>query len=195
MTTCPKCGVVVQEDMSFCQECGTQLIEGAERKEAPRKKLGSLATQQHQQHIKSARGIIMFVAIVTLIFAAYQWYTLSDIIQKFETDLAKLRNDPTMIVDENVVKQNRDIFATAKMQVFGIAITGFIFFGIFFWVPHNPFAACLTALIIYVASHLVDAVLDPTSLQRGIIIKILFVIALTQGVKSGLAYKRLQEKS
>lgn len=52
------------------------------------------------------------------------------------------------------------------------------------WCSKNPFGATLTALIIYATLVTVSAFVDPTSLVRGILLKIIIVMALVKGIRS-----------
>lgn len=59
-------------------------------------------------------------------------------------------------------------------------------FGLWQWSKKNLLPAAITSLVLFVTLHLVDAVADPASLARGILVKVLFVIALAQAIRAGL---------
>lgn len=180
---CPKCHANVPGDQAFCTNCGEPLQEGKTRREIPRSSssspLGSLVDEQHRKHIRGSRIAIMFVAVVTIIFSIIAWINL-------ENEIARINRDPTMVVLEDVVAQNRLIIGATF-------VIGLVFVGLFFWAKKNPFSACLTALIIYLTNIIVALGIDPSSLVRGIIVKIIIIAALANGVKSGLAFRKLKE--
>lgn len=68
-----------------------------------------------------------------------------------------------------------------------------IFFGLWIWGKTAPFAALLTALIVFVSFHLLDAVIDPTSLLRGILVKIIVLVGLSSALKKAYVAKREKE--
>lgn len=68
-----------------------------------------------------------------------------------------------------------------------------IFFGLWLWGRKSPFPALLTALIVFVTFHLLDAVLDPMTLFRGIIVKIMVLVGLSTAVKKAYVAKRQKE--
>lgn len=68
-----------------------------------------------------------------------------------------------------------------------------IFLGLWLWGRKSPFPALLTALIVYVSFHLLDAVLDPMSLFKGIIVKILILVGLSTALKKAYMDKRQRE--
>jgi hypothetical protein len=68
-----------------------------------------------------------------------------------------------------------------------------IFFGLWLWGRKSPFPALLTALIVFVTFHLLDAVLDPMSLLRGIIMKVVIIAGLATALKKAYVAKREKE--
>lgn len=68
-----------------------------------------------------------------------------------------------------------------------------IFFGLWLWGRKSPFPALLTALIVFVSFHLLDAVLDPMALLRGIIVKIVILAGLGSALKNAYVAKRRKE--
>ena len=139
--TCPKCNTEYELGQAFCESCGEQFSKDRARLQVnKRKKIGSLAQEQHKKHIRGARIAIMVVSILTIGLAAFSWHML-------DLEIAKIESDPNMIVQEDVVQQNRLIFAS-------IGGVGLIFFFLFFWAKTNPFGASLTALIILSLIHI-----------------------------------------
>lgn len=175
---CRKCRSVESAEQTYCTNCGEPL-KGAMKTSRTRTSgsgLGSLVDDQHRKHIRRARIAIMFVAVVTLLFAIFKWYML-------EKEIAEVQASSYMVVDQAVVAQNRLIIGVT----FAI---GLIFMSLFFWAKTNPFGAALTALIIYITDLIVSVGLDPKNLARGLLVKIIIIIVLANGVKSGLAYKK-----
>ena len=176
MPACPKCSAPIMEGQAFCESCGEQLKAGVERREAvPR--AGGEITDQHRKHIRSARFAIMVVAIITIIVSIVMWYML-------QRDIDKASGNPLMLINEKIV-------AFQKVAIASTFFVGLLFIGLFFWAKKNPFGASLTALIIYATSILVQAGMEPETLVKGIIIKIIIILALVRGVQAGLAYKKL----
>lgn len=68
-----------------------------------------------------------------------------------------------------------------------------VFFGLWIWGRKSPFPALLTTLVIFVSFHLLDAVLDPASLLRGILIKIVMFVGLVTATKTAYMAKREAE--
>jgi hypothetical protein len=68
-----------------------------------------------------------------------------------------------------------------------------IFFGLWLWGRKSPFPALLTALIVFVSFHLLDAVFDPMAILRGIIVKIIVLTGLGTALKQAYLAKRQKE--
>jgi len=65
-----------------------------------------------------------------------------------------------------------------------LALTA-IHVGLWGWAKSAPYAAAVVALVLFVTVQLANALLDPTSIAKGIIVKILFVVALVKALKAG----------
>ena len=60
-----------------------------------------------------------------------------------------------------------------------------VFIGLFFFAKHQPKLACILALVAFWGLQLYNASQDPDSLTKGVVIKVLFTLALVKGIKSG----------
>lgn len=69
-----------------------------------------------------------------------------------------------------------------------------IFVGLGFWSLKKPFAAIISALVIYLTLQLIGAFADPKSLYQGIIIKVFVIIFLFKGLKSAKDAEALQKE-
>jgi UDP-N-acetylmuramyl pentapeptide phosphotransferase/UDP-N-acetylglucosamine-1-phosphate transferase len=65
--------------------------------------------------------------------------------------------------------------------VVGVAL---IFAGLAFWTKKKPFAALLTALILYGSLLILDAIFEPSSIIKGIILKVAIIVSLISGIRN-----------
>jgi hypothetical protein len=65
------------------------------------------------------------------------------------------------------------------------------FFGIWLWARRMPFPALLTALVLFVAVHALDAIFDPATILRGLLMKIVVIAGLVTALMK--AYRKQQE--
>lgn len=76
---------------------------------------------------------------------------------------------------------------------FGIDFAIALVFGVLaFLTPRRPYAILLGALIFYIAIQLLLAINDPLSLANGVIMKILFIVAMVNGIRSGKEAEELR---
>ena len=82
---------------------------------------------------------------------------------------------------------------TGKELVLGI---GAGLFGIhallYVWAKRQAFPAAIVAFVLFVSVQLLAAVSDPTTAYKGLLIKILFVVALVKAMQAGYEVKRLR---
>jgi Ca2+/Na+ antiporter len=61
------------------------------------------------------------------------------------------------------------------------------------WSYKKPAAAFLTALIFFIVVHVSDAIVEPTQLIKGILLKILVLVALIKGYKDAREYEQMKK--
>lgn len=64
-----------------------------------------------------------------------------------------------------------------------------LFFGLAWWCSYQPFAAAIVGLFLFTGLHLTAAVLDPSSIYKGIIVKVIVIVMLVRAVKAGFEYR------
>ncbi len=78
----------------------------------------------------------------------------------------------------------------------GVAVAlGVVFIILGVIVNRFPVPATIISLILYVGSALGFAALDPSTLARGAIIKIIIVVALIKAIQAALAYEKERQRS
>lgn len=152
--------------MTRCSSCGAEVPNGERFCGAcgyDTHKDDRIATELEPK-LRQARGWILAVGIIYVASALLQVTILSD----------RLRQD--------------DIVFILALNV-GLCL---VHLGLWWWARTAPFAAAVVALVLFVTLQLVEVALDPSSLARGIIIKVLFLVALVQAVRAGVEVQRLR---
>ena len=73
-------------------------------------------------------------------------------------------------------------------------ITSIIYFGLAIWSNKNPFPAILTGFLIYVSLQILSSIIDPSTIIRGIVIKIAFIVAFINGMISAKKSEKLSKE-
>jgi uncharacterized integral membrane protein len=128
--------------------------------------------------LNSARWILIIVGILTILLNTF------------------LLINSQKEVQEVIQQQGEvDISAAGLLLFVRVIYGGFILFGCIFIalglvVYQFPLMAPLTGLILYVLGAIVSGLFDPTSLLKGIILKIIIVVALIKAINEGAYYKK-----
>jgi hypothetical protein len=126
--------------------------------------LGSLAQASRGQQLKSARTTLIAIGALTVV---------------------------VNLIFMVLLPAQLPIAMGFAMSIQGVfVVLGAVFIVCGLLVKQFPVASTLTALVLYIVSALAMAALDPTMLARGIIIKIIIVVALVKAVQAAFAYQR-----
>lgn len=100
------------------------------------------------------------------------------------------------VVQQEGLDGDLGMFTTILRVFYGIAaFLGIVYIILGLLVYRFPLFAPLTGLILYIGSVALFGFLEPTSLMRGIILKIFVVVALFNAVKAGFEYRRVQREA
>jgi hypothetical protein len=120
--------------------------------------------QGYDKHIRQARNAIFTAAIILLINLVVLGFTVSDDYQYFWID----------------------------MIIWGLFILGFVGLGL--WTKKKPYYAIIGALILYSAFIILNAVLDISTLWKGIILKIVIIVLLVKGLSDAKNAQEMKEQ-
>ena len=77
------------------------------------------------------------------------------------------------------------------LSFWGLFVAGFIALG--FWAKKKPYTAIICALILYGMFILINALIDPVAIIKGIIMKIVIVSALIKGLSDAKQAQDMQK--
>lgn len=75
------------------------------------------------------------------------------------------------------------------------ASLGVLFLLFAIWSYRKPAAAFMTALVVFVVAHVATMIADPSYIYKGIILKVLVVVALVKGYKDAREVEKLNEST
>lgn len=153
--------------------------------------LESLAQAARLKKLRTARGLLLFIGILTVAVNAFMFTQIEkQIDEEIDKEIAKVRQQG-MIVDQAKVEEVRSMAVRIARVIEGAAIAlgvVFVFLGIM--VYRYPVPVTVTALILYIGATAVFGLLDPATLASGLIIKIIIVIALIHSLQTAVAYQQ-----
>lgn len=158
--------------------------------------LGNLAQAARAKQLKTARTILYIVGVLTVIVnVGFVIFAEPIVNSQIDRELRDLRQQ-NLEIDEAAVNEYRQQAIQSTRLVNGIAVLiGIVFIVCGAVVYTYPVPATITSLVLYIGAAAVYAVIDPTTLPRGWIIKLLIVIGLFKAVQAALAYEAERKQS
>lgn len=129
-------------------------------------KLGSLAQNARQKHLKSAKSCLFVVAALQFI---------GGIIFTF------------IFLNQPIPQELKSVVYTSLAVIFGAGLA-FLILGLL--VPKFPIPCTVLALILFITLHAIDAIANPASLLQGIILKVIVIVVLVKAIQAAVAYER-----
>lgn len=143
-----------------------------------RKNLGSLSQSARKKQLRLARGILLFVGVLTVAVNAYFVIKADDLVRNLG------------------IPQQFHAEAVRTLQLYnGIALVlGIVFIILGIIVYQFPVPVTITGLVLYVGAAAVFGMIDPSTLKNGILVKILIVAGLASAIKAAIAYEKEQKQ-
>jgi hypothetical protein len=155
-----------------------------------RPKLGSLAQKARGKKLKEARTILFFIGLLTILWNGGFLLAIPHSVEE-TINREIIKQGGFDRVDPVLVEQARN-----ELLITNYAITGlffslgilFVIFGVL--VYRFPLAITVTALVLYLLAAVAMALIDPTALAMGAIVRIIIVVALAKSIQSAYAYEK-----
>ena len=174
--SCPHCGVENPDGSAFCQECGKAVPSSSPTgprvvtdDSVPSTHVGrTVLAGQLRKQAGNAAGALFVVAALH-VAGGVLLYALVRGNQAVEPGLAR------------------------QVLILNIVLAA-VYAGLGFWGRVSPLPAAIVGLVLFVSVMVVNAVLDPSSIVMGIIVKVIVIVVLVKAISSGVKHKRLKEE-
>lgn len=93
-----------------------------------------------------------------------------------------------VIMREPGMRETRNLYIATHVGMFVIHV------GLYLWARKAPLAAAVVSLILFLSLHIANAVMDPTQIYQGILIKVLFIVVLVKAIQAGYEIHRLRNE-
>src|SRR5262249_3181126 len=157
--------------------------------------LGSLAQSARDKQLGRAKGWLIFLGIMTIVVTLFQVFILlpNEIDKHIQSEIgaAKVRGMQLTNLEE----------MRTAMYVFGYIISaavlllGVVYIVLGCFVRSYPLPATITAMILFIVSEILAAVLDPVNIGRGFILKIIIFVVLVKAIGAAAAYEKEKRKN
>ncbi|BBO31727.1 hypothetical protein [Lacipirellula parvula] len=158
--------------------------------------LGSLAQAARGSHLKSARSILIAVGILTIVVNIGLGIFAKNLVDsEIEKELRNasaqgMQVDP-VVLEEFRSSAIRSVWVSAVLW----SLTGVVFIGLGIAVYKYPVPATVAGLVLYIGCFAVGVMLDPASIAKGIIIKVIIVAGLFKAMKAAIESEKEQPAS
>lgn len=194
---CPKCMASVKAGEAFCTACGYALVAKPRDLQEIAKKIEiKQAKQTFQGKIRSGRRTILTCAVLFTIGTVAIWFILNGMLEKQQKEVNGAKGNP-MYDQEKVAEAQKQLDrlpGTIKLITAGNAVLALSFYGLWWWAKSRPLPATLSALILFIAVHMLNVAIDPSTLAQGILIKILILVALIGAVNAAQKYQKMTQQ-
>lgn len=158
--------------------------------------LGSLSQSARSKELKTARGILLFIGVLTVAVNGFFFSQIEkQIEEQFNNELAELHRQGMVVDDAEVQQLKQSAILIAQAILGGAVALGVVFIVFGIMVNKFPVPITVTSLVLYIGATAIFGLIDPTTLLRGIIIKIIIVVALFKSVQAALAYQKEANRS
>jgi membrane-associated HD superfamily phosphohydrolase len=178
---CPHCTVENPPESQFCQSCGKAIATGAPVTPQIVDKQ-DWATTETGKTLQSEELRRISRKAVTALFAVSILQFLGGILIYF---LFK-GNRPYDMTQEEYER-------TLNLTLVVVLGLGVIFALLGFWARKAPLPSAIVGLVLFVSVHLLDALVDPTALVRGWLVKIIVIVVLIKAIQAGLKHRQIQD--
>ena len=165
--------------------------------EQQRAPYGSLAQESRTKQLKSAKGLLWFVGLLTLAVHAFMFVNVESQLDKAVDAELKKHGNSLREVRAQPPEERAEFDAEYAKQlklnklIFGAsAFLGLVFIACALMVQRKPVPATVTGLVLYLGWLAAGLAIDPASVAKGAIIKVLIIVGLISAVKAALAFER-----
>ena len=174
---CPACNAEIQLIDEFCSKCGHALG-------APDRFLSSRSVQ-------SATSAIRLLAVLFAVFGLFMFFAMRDQTQAALQNLSRFADDEVLEPINGVSYTTAELRKRVVWEQRGVLIVNLILCAIMlvlgWWSRSKPLPAILIATAIYVAVQVISAIMDPTTIMQGFIMKAVIIAILVRGIKGALS--------
>lgn len=173
---CPACGAEVELLDEYCGKCGHSL--------------GTPARFLHKHSVKGATAAIYFLAVVFAATGIFMYYAMGDTVEQAYRNLAPFEDNVLLEPLDGVSYTAGELRTQIRWEHRGVLIVNLILAVLMlvlaWWSKRRALAAILVATALFVVVQVAGAIMDPSTLAKGIILKAVIIAVLAKGIKGAL---------
>ncbi len=152
--------------------------------------LGSLTQCARKNQLKSARGILLGVGILTVIAnLVFMALAESQVKEALDKEVQKVQQQGKIVDRHKLAEIQEHAIALTRLINGGAAALGVVFIVLGLIVNKYPVPITIAGLVLYVGATAVFAMINWETLVQGVIFKIIIIAALVKSLQSAIAYE------
>jgi hypothetical protein len=159
--------------------------------------LGSLAQSSRRKQLAQARGILIVVGVLYVLFhGIFFANSRNEVNEVIKEEISKVQRQPGMMVNPIAVEEQTNRLVTIARIIYGSLIALGIIFIIFGLIIHTyPVAISITSLVLFIGVNAILGYLNPVNIVSGIILKVIVIVVLIKSIQSAIAYQSEQNSA
>ncbi len=153
--------------------------------------VGSLAQSARSKDLTNARRILIIIGVLTVVVNGVQWGMVQDQVREaFAAEVKAIEAQGMVVDEEEVTRLEATTLSVARLVVGGAIAIGVIFIVLGTMVKKFPVVCTVMRLVLYVGAAAVFGMMDPSTLTRGVFLKVIMVVFLAKAVQAAVVYQR-----
>lgn len=163
--------------------------------------LNAIDQREAQERGQRMRSAAKWIGVLAILFAVSG--ALMFVLQQMQTEQALKNLAP--FADSDVMQpiegetytagQLREMVKREPYQVLVVnLVIAAIMGGLWYWGRRAPLPAIATAIALFIVVHVVSGIIDPSSIPKGILIKVIALVILGKGLKAALEARAAMQR-
>jgi hypothetical protein len=174
---CPACKAEVQLLDEYCAKCGHSL--------------GTPARFLHRHSVQGATNAIWVLAVLFTLFGVAMFYITRGPTQTALENLAQFADHEVLAPIDGVTYTAGELRARVHWEHNGVLVVNLMLAAIMvvlaWWSKRRALPAILIATAIFVVVQVTSAIVDPSTLLQGIVMKAIVIAVLVRGIKGAVS--------
>jgi hypothetical protein len=196
---CGVCAASIPPGDKVCPGCGRALTDQDRVALRARAEAGDHIAYSRGKQMRKASKWIGALAILFAVSGVFYYFVTSGETQKALQHLAQFEDDDVLEPIDGKTYTAGQLRAEVRREPYQVLVTNLVVAGLmgvlWAWAKRTPLPAIACACALVVAVYVVSGVIDPSTIPKGLVVKILALVALAKGLKAALAARAAMQRS
>jgi len=192
---CQSCPNPIRVGDQHCSGCGRAITEDDRTALQQRLEASDYQAYERGKKVREASKWIGVLAILFAISGALMFALQLSEADKALSNLSRFDDDDQLEPIDGKTYTAAELRKAVEREPYQILIVNLIVAalmgGLWAWGKRAPLPAIACAFALFLAVHVGSAMVDPSSIAKGLIIKIVAIVVLAKGLKSALAVRAM----